>query len=484
MTDGSVESFTPDEDQKDLQDLHERREKFEHRNPKRAVFEAPKGLNEEIVRAISKEKDEPGWMLEKRLEGLRKWQEMPMPSDWPLGPDLSDLDINEIIPYLKADNAKATDWEDVPDDIKNTFEVLGIPEAERKALAGTGAQYESEVHYQNLKKRWEDKGVIFMDMDQAVQKHPDLVKEHFMKKCIPPGDNKFAALHAAIWSGGSFVYVPEGVEVEMPMQAYFRMNSAGMGQFEHTLIIAEPGSRVHYIEGCSAPQYSAINLHAGGVEVFVREGAHVQYSTVQNWSKNTYNLNTKRAIVEKNGTMEWVSGSLGSKVTMLYPSSYMIGEGAKANHITIGFAGEGQDIDTGAKVHHLAPNTHSTVESKSISQNGGRSNYRGLVRVHEGAQGSSVNVDCDALMFDSDSRSDTMPFIEVQESDVDVSHEGTVGKLNDDAIFYLMSRGVEEDDAAEMIIRGFIEPIAKELPLEYAVELNRLIQLEMEGSLG
>ncbi|MDY6770102.1 MAG: Fe-S cluster assembly protein SufB, partial [Candidatus Nanohaloarchaea archaeon] len=338
--------------------------------------------------------------------------------------------------------------------------------------------------YQNLKEQWEEKGVVFMDMDQAVQEHEELVKEHFMRRCVPPADNKFAALHAAVWSGGSFVYVPEDVEVEMPLQAYFRMNSPEMGQFEHTLIIAEPGSRVHYIEGCSAPNYAVHNLHAGGVEVFVRENAHVQYSTVQNWSTNTYNLNTKRAIVEQGGTMEWVSGSLGSTVTMLYPSSYLVGENARANHITIGFAGEGQDIDTGAKVHHLAENTHSTVESKSISQNGGRSNYRGLVRVHDGAAGSSVNVDCDALMFDDESRSDTMPFVEVNESDVDVSHEGTVGKLNDDAIYYLMSRGVEEEDAAEMIIRGFIEPITKELPLEYAVELNRLVQLEMEGSLG
>ncbi|MCJ7479209.1 MAG: Fe-S cluster assembly protein SufB, partial [Candidatus Nanohaloarchaeota archaeon QJJ-7] len=425
----------------------------------------------------------PEWMLEKRLEGLREWKKRPMP-DWKLSPDLSGLDIDEIVPYLKADDTKANDWEDVPEDIKNTFDALDIPEAERKSLAGTGAQYESTVHYQNLKEKWEEKGVVFMDMDQAVHEHEELVRKHFMRKNVPPSDNKFAGLHAAVWSGGSFVHVPEDVEVEMPLQAYFRMNSEGMGQFEHTLIIAEPGSKVHYIEGCSAPRYARHNLHAGGVEVFVKENAHVQYSTVQNWSKNTYNLNTKRAMIKSGGTIEWVSGSLGSKVTMLYPSSYLVGEGATANHITIGFAGEGQDIDTGAKVHHLAPDTHSTVESKSISQNGGRSNYRGLVRVHDGAENSSVNVDCDALMFDDESRSDTMPFVEVNEEDVDVSHEGKVGKLNDDAIYYLMSRGVEEEDAAEMIIRGFIEPIAKELPLEYAVELNRLVQLEMEGSLG
>jgi Fe-S cluster assembly protein SufB len=335
-----------------------------------------------------------------------------------------------------------------------------------------------------MKERWEEKCVIFCDMDEAVQKHEELVKEYFMNKCVPPQDNKFAALHGAVWSGGSFVYVPEGVSVEIPVQAYFRMNSKGMGQFEHTLIIAEENSKVHYIEGCSAPQYTRNNLHSGCVEVFVKEDAHVQYSTVQNWSKNTYNLNTKRAKVEENGTMEWVSGSMGSKVTMLYPSSHLNGRGAKANHISIAYAGDGQNIDTGAKVIHNAENTKSTIESKSISQGSGRTNYRGLVRVSEGASGSKTSIECDALMFDEEATSDTEPYIELKEDDVEVAHEATVGKIGDEEIHYMMSRGIEEEEAKEMIVRGFIEPIAKELPLEYAVELNRLIELEMEGSLG
>lgn len=344
--------------------------------------------------------------------------------------------------------------------------------------------HNSEVVYQNMKEQWEEKGVIFCDMDKAVQEHEELVKDYFMNKCVPPQDNKFAALHGALWSGGSFVYVPEGVEVEIPVQAYFRMNSKGMGQFEHTLIIAEENSTVHYIEGCSAPQFTRNNLHSGCVEVFVGEDAHVQYSTVQNWSKNTYNLNTKRAKVQENGTMEWVSGSMGSKVTMLYPSSHLNGEGARANHISIAYAGEDQNIDTGAKVVHNAPNTKSTIESKSISQDNGRTNYRGLVRVSEGASGSKTSIECDALMFDEEATSDTEPYIELKEDDVEVAHEATVGKIGDEEIHYMMSRGIEEEDAKEMIVRGFIEPIAKELPLEYAVELNRLIQLEMEGSLG
>jgi len=335
-----------------------------------------------------------------------------------------------------------------------------------------------------MQERWEDKGVVFCDMDKAVQDHEDLVKEYFMTKAVPPSDNKFAALHGAIWSGGSFVYVPEDTTVEMPIQAYFRMNSEGMGQFEHTLIIAEAGSEVHYIEGCSAPKYSAFNLHSGGVEVFVKEDAHVQYSTVQNWSKNTYNLNTKRAIAEKNGRMEWISGSMGSKATMLYPSTILKGRGASDNHITIAFAGDGQDIDTGAKVYHNAPETKSTIESKSISKDGGRTNYRGLVHIADGAEDSSTAVECDALMFDNESTSDTMPYMEINESKVDVAHEATVGKIGDEDIFYLQSRGLDDDDAKQMIVSGFIEPITEELPIEYAVELNRLVELEMEGSLG
>ncbi|WP_439025852.1 Fe-S cluster assembly protein SufB [Haloarchaeobius sp. DT45] len=461
--------------------------RFEFKKEQKSAFQTEKGLTEETIRLISEDKDEPEWMRERRVRALKQYQKMPMPTDWPGQPDLSELDIGEIVPYIRPDvetRGGADNWDDLPDDIKDTFEKLGIPEAERKALSGVGAQYESEIVYQNMQEQWEEKGVIFCDMDKAVQEHEDLVKEYFMTKCVPPSDNKFAALHGAVWSGGSFVYVPEDVTVNMPVQAYFRMNSEGMGQFEHTLIIAEEGSEVHYIEGCSAPKYGSHNLHSGCVEVFVGEDAHVQYSTVQNWSKNTFNLNTKRAIVEKNGTMEWVSGSMGSKATMLYPATILKGRGATDNHITIAFAGKGQNIDTGAKVYHNAPNTKSTIESKSISKDGGRTNYRGLVHIANGAVDSSTSVECDALMFDNESTSDTMPYMEIQESRVDVAHEATVGKIGDEDVFYLQSRGLDDDDAKQMIVAGFIEPITEELPIEYAVELNRLIELEMEGSLG
>ncbi|ARS88610.1 Fe-S cluster assembly protein SufB [Natrarchaeobaculum aegyptiacum] len=462
-------------------------DRFSFKNEHKAALTAEKGLDEETIRLMSEDKDEPEWMLERRLRALKLFQEMPMPTDWPGQPDLSEVDINKIVPYIRPDvelREGTDDWENLPEEIKDTFDKLGIPEAEKEALSGVGAQYESEVVYQNMKDQWEEKGVIFMNMDRAVQEHPEIVKEYFMTSCVPPSDNKFAALHGAIWSGGSFVYVPEDVTVEMPVQAYFRMNTEGMGQFEHTLIVAEPGSEVHYIEGCSAPKYSAFNLHSGGVEVFVKEDAHVQYSTVQNWSRNTYNLNTKRAIVEENGTMEWISGSMGSKATMLYPCSILKGRGATDTHITIAFAGEGQDIDTGAKVYHNAPETKSTIESKSISKDGGRTNYRGLVHIADGAENSSTAVECDALMFDNESTSDTMPYMEIEESKVDVAHEATVGKIGDEDIFYLQSRGLDDDDAKKMIVAGFIEPITEELPIEYAVELNRLIELEMEGSLG
>jgi len=461
--------------------------RFEFKKEEKSAFKSEKGLTEETIRVISEDKDEPEWMLQRRLRALKQFQQMPMPTDWPGQPDLSEVDIDEIVPYIRPDietRGGAEEWEDLPDEIRDTFDKLGIPEAERNALSGVGAQYESEIVYQNMQEQWEEKGVIFMDMDKAVREHPDIVREYFMTKCVPPSDNKFAALHGAIWSGGSFVYVPEGVTVEMPIQAYFRMNSEGMGQFEHTLIIAEENSEVHYIEGCSAPKYSHFNLHSGGVEVFVKEGAHVQYSTVQNWSKNTYNLNTKRAIAEKDATMEWVSGSMGSKATMLYPSTILKGPGATDNHITIAFAGEGQNIDTGAKVYHNAPDTKSTIESKSISKDGGRTNYRGLVHIADGAENSSTSVECDALMFDNESTSDTMPYMEIEESKVDVAHEATVGKIGDEDVFYLQSRGLDDDDAKQMIVAGFIEPITEELPIEYAVELNRLIELEMEGSLG
>lgn len=462
-------------------------ERFDFKKDSEAAYAAEKGLTEDTIHAISDDKDEPDWMRERRLRALKQFQAMPMPTDWPGQPDLSEMDIDEIVPYIRPDietRGGVDDWTDLPDDIKDTFDKLGIPEAEKNALSGVGAQYESEVVYQNMLERWEEKGVVFMNMDQAVQEHEDLVKEHFMTNCVPPSDNKFAALHGAIWSGGSFVYVPEDVTVDMPVQAYFRMNSEGMGQFEHTLIIAEEGSEVHYIEGCSAPKYSAFNLHSGGVEVFVGENAHVQYSTVQNWSKNTYNLNTKRALVEQDGRMEWISGSMGSKATMLYPSTVLKGRGASDNHITIAFAGEGQNIDTGAKVYHNAPDTKSTIESKSISKDGGRTNYRGLVHIADGAENSSTAVECDALMFDNESTSDTMPYMEINESKVDVAHEATVGKIGDEDIFYLQTRGLDDDDAKQMIVSGFIEPITEELPIEYAVELNRLVELEMEGSLG
>ncbi|MFB6069846.1 MAG: Fe-S cluster assembly protein SufB [Halanaeroarchaeum sp.] len=470
----------------DLQDT-DTEARFAFKKEQSSAFEADVGLTEETIRAISEDKDEPDWMLERRLRALEQYKKMPMPTDWPAQPDLSELDVEEIVPYIRPDietRGGAESWNDLPEEIQDTFDKLGIPEAEKEALSGVGAQYESEIVYQNMKEQWEKKGVVFMDMDKAVQEHPDLVKEYFMTKAVPPSDNKFAALHGAVWSGGSFVYIPEDTKVEMPIQAYFRMNSEGMGQFEHTLIIAEPGSEVHYIEGCSAPQYATHNLHSGGVEVFVKEDAHVQYSTVQNWSKNTFNLNTKRAIVEENGRMEWVSGSMGSKATMLYPSSILKGRGATDNHITIAFAGEGQNIDTGAKVYHNAPDTKSTIESKSISKDGGRTNYRGLVHIADGAENSSTSVECDALMFDNESTSDTMPYMEINESTVDVAHEATVGKIGDEDVFYLQSRGLDEDDAKQMIVAGFIEPITDELPIEYAVELNRLIELEMEGSLG
>jgi len=461
--------------------------RFEFKKEEEAAFTSGKGLTEETIRLISEDKDEPDWMLQRRLRALEQYHELPMPTDWPGQPDLSELDIEEIVPYIRPDVDKregVDDWDELPENIQDTFEQLGIPEAERNALSGVGAQYESEVVYQNMQEQWEEKGVIFCNMDEAVREHEDLVREYFMTRCVPPSDNKFAALHGAVWSGGSFVYVPEDVTVEMPVQAYFRMNSEGMGQFEHTLIIAEEGSEVHYIEGCSAPKYASHNLHSGGVEVFVKEDAHVQYSTVQNWSKNTFNLNTKRAIAEENATMEWVSGSMGSKATMLYPSTILKGRNATDNHITIAFAGEGQDIDTGAKVYHNAPDTKSTIESKSISKDGGRTNYRGLVHIADGAENSSTSVECDALMFDNESTSDTMPYMEINESKVDVAHEATVGKIGDEDVFYLQSRGLDDDDAKQMIVAGFIEPITEELPIEYAVELNRLIELEMEGSLG
>jgi Fe-S cluster assembly protein SufB len=438
-------------------------------------------LTEEIVRLISSTKKEPEWMLAHRLKGLAAFHEKPTPA-W--GPDITKLDTNEIIYFIQNKGEKnARAWEDVPADIKKTFQRLGIPEAEQRALAGAGAQYESEMAYHNLKREWEEQGVIFLDMDEALKQHEDLVKEYFMQ-CVPYNDHKFAALHAAVWSGGTFLYVPKGVTVTQPLQAYFRMNARRAGQFEHTLIIVEEDADVHYIEGCSAPQYNESSLHAGCVEVFVKRGAKARYSSVENWSRNTYNLNTKRAIVDENATMQWVGGNLGSGVTMLYPCTMLRGRGSRAEHISIAFAAKGQNQDTGAKIYHLAPNTTSHVTSKSIAVEGGITTYRGLVKINRGATGAKSAVECDALMIDNQSVSNTYPFIDVKEADSDVGHEATVGRISDDDVFYLMSRGISEDDAKKLIVNGFMEPVTKELPLEYAVELNRLIEMEMEGSLG
>lgn len=455
--------------------------RYDIKNEVRATFQADQGLNREIVEAISKQKKEPQWMLDFRLKSLDLYHEMPMPT-W--GPDLSDLDMSQIITYLRPDTGKNHSWDQVPEDIKDTFEKLGIPKAEREALAGVGAQYDSEVVYHSMREELAKQGVIFEDMETALREYEDVIKEHFMTQCVLPSDHKFAALHGAVWSGGSFVYVPPGVHVEVPLQAYFRMNAPGSGQFEHTLIIVDKGASLHFIEGCSAPLYAVNNLHAGCVELFVREGARLRYSTIENWSKNTYNLNTKRVIVEKDGIMEWVSGSFGSRVTMLYPSTILKGERAKVDHIQVTFAGKGQYLDTGSKVIHEAPHTTSRVVSKSISKNGGVSFYRGLLKVAPGAYGCKSNVECESLMMDNLSRADTLPTIVLDNDDIDIGHEAKIGRISDEQIYYLMSRGIGEAEAKAMIVRGFVEPIANELPLEYAVEMNRLIQLELEGAIG
>ncbi len=439
-------------------------------------------LDEELVRYISSEKNEPEWMLHKRLQALKLFKETAIPQ-W--GPDLSGLEMDKIIYYRHPDATPANDWESVPENIKRTFDALGIPEAEQKALAGAGAQYESNVVYHKLKEEFEKQGVIFEDMDVAVQKYPDLIQKYFMNKCIPISDHKFIMLHAAVWSGGTFIYVPEGVKVKQPLQAYFRMNAKRGGQFEHTLIIAEKNSEVNYIEGCSAPQFGNERaLHAGGVEIFVGEGARVRYSSVENWSTSTYNLNTKRAMVEKNGIIEWIGGNMGSCTTMLYPCSVLKGEGSRAYHLGIAYAGEGQHQDTGAKVYHLAPKTKSVIKTKSISKDGGICTYRGLIKVIKGAKESSVAANCDALILDEKSVSNTVPNMDIGEDSVEISHEASVGKISTEKIFYLMSRGLKEEDAIQLIVSGFIEPIIKELPLEYAVELNKLIQMEMIGAVG
>ncbi|GMG96379.1 Fe-S cluster assembly protein SufB [Tepidimicrobium xylanilyticum] len=454
--------------------IYDIKNKFSYR------YKADKGLTPEIIVEISKEKNEPEWMTKFRLKSLEIYNSKPLPT-W--GADLSDLDMDNIVTYVRPNANLVNNWDKVPEDIKKTFEALGIPQAEREALAGVGAQYDSEVVYHNIKQELIEQGVIYTDMETALHEYENVVKEHFMK-LVTPNDHKFAALHGAVWSGGSFVYVPEGVKVDIPLQSYFRLNAPGAGQFEHTLIIVGKGASLHFIEGCSAPLYRVTNLHAGCVELFVRENAKLRYSTIENWSRNMYNLNTKRALVDKNGTIEWVSGSFGSKVTMLYPMSILRGEGARSEFTGITFASSGQYLDTGTKVVHAAPYTTSSINSKSISKNGGHAFYRGLLKVAPNAYGCKSTVSCESLMLDNESASDTVPVIELYNDDIDIGHEAKIGRISDEAIFYLMSRGIAEEEAKAMIVRGFVEPITKELPLEYAVELNNLINMELEGSIG
>lgn len=438
------------------------------------------GLTADIVREISERQEEPDWMLKLRLKSLDIYNNMDMPK-W--GPSLDELDMDQIVTFVKPETGMKDNWNDLPDDIRSTFDRLGIPKAEQEALSGVGAQYDSEVVYHNIKEQMTAKGVIYTDMQTALKENEDIVKDYFMK-ILPPTEHKFLALHGAVWSGGSFVYVPEGVEVDMPLQSYFRLNAPGAGQFEHTLIICEKGSKLHFIEGCSAPRYNVLNLHAGGVELYVKEGAALRYSTIENWSKNMMNLNTKRATVEKDGIIEWVSGTFGSHVTMLYPSSILKGENARSEYIGVSFAGAGQFLDTGAKVIHAAPNTSSTMSSKSISKEGGNTTTRTSVTVQPDARNSKSSVVCESLMLDSDSRSDTIPAMDIRNDQVDIGHEARIGRISEESIFYLMSRGLSEEEAKALIVRGFVEPVTKELPLEYAVEMNRLIGLELEGTIG
>jgi len=445
------------------------------------LYKAPKGIDEEIVRKISEFKNEPEWMLEFRLKSLAHFLARPMPT-WG-SPMLAEVDFDDIHYFVRASERAERSWDDVPEDVKKTFDRLGIPEAERKFLAGVGAQYESESVYHQVNEQLEAQGVVFMDMDTALREHEDLVRE-YIGTLIPPNDNKLAALNSAVWSGGSFVYVPPGVSVEMPLQAYFRINTENMGQFERTIIIADEGSYVHYVEGCTAPTYSSDSLHSAVVELFAKPGARIRYTTVQNWSGNVFNLVTKRARADRDATVEWVDCNLGSKLTMKYPSVYLMGERAHGEILSIAFAGTGQHQDAGGKIIHAAPNTTSNIFAKSISKDGGRSSYRGLLEVAKGAHGAKSKVVCDALLLDEESRSDTYPTIRIGEDDVDVGHEATVSKVGEEQVFYLQSHGLTEEEASKLIVNGFIEPIVKELPMEYAVEMNRLIELQMEGSIG
>ena len=454
--------------------------RYGFRDPEKYVFKAAKGLSREVVEAISAFKKEPEWMREFRLKALETFERLPMPT-W--GPDLSAIDFADYHYYVRPTDRAGTTWEEVPDTIRQTFEKLGIPKWEREYLAGVATQYESEVVYHSIRKDLEAQGVIFLDTDSAVREHPELVRPYF-GTVVPPADNKFAALNSAVWSGGSFIYVPPGVKVDIPLQAYFRINAQNMGQFERTLIIADEGSYVHYVEGCSAPIYTTDSLHSAVVEIIVKRGARVRYTTIQNWSTNVYNLVTKRAAAYEDAVMEWIDGNIGSKVTMKYPSIYLLGKGARGEVLSVAFAGRGQHQDAGGKAIHAAPYTSSVITSKSVSKDGGRTGYRGLVRVEPGAHHARSMVRCDALILDEHSRSDTYPYVEVEEETAQLGHEATVARIGEDQLFYLMSRGLSEAEASAMIVNGFIEPITRELPMEYAVELNRLIELQMEGAIG
>jgi Fe-S cluster assembly protein SufB len=454
--------------------------RYGFKDPEKYIYKSRKGLNREVVEQISAFKGEPEWMLKFRLKALDHFLKRPMPT-W--GVDLSGLNLDDIYYYVKPTEGQASSWDDVPEDIKNTFDRLGIPEAEQKFLAGVGAQYESEMIYHSIQENLKKIGVIFVSIDDGLRLYPELFHEYF-STVIPIEDNKFSALNSAVWSGGSFVYVPPGVKVDLPLQAYFRLNVANMGQFERSLIIADEGAQVHYVEGCTAPTYTTDSLHSGVIEIVVKKGARVRYTTIQNWSTNVYNLVTQRAVVHEDGVMEWVDSNLGSKVTMKYPSCFLVGERAHGEILSMAFAGAGQTLDAGGKMLHFAANTSSKITSKSISKGGGRSSYRGLVKVTKGVKNVRSNVVCDALILDSQSRSDTYPYIEAENENTSIGHEASVSKVNEEQLFYLMSRGLSQEEASTLIVSGFIEPLVKELPMEYAIEMNRLIQLQMEGSVG
>lgn len=465
---------------KEIEALSQQEYQYGFSDERENVYQTNRGLSEEIVREISKQKNEPEWMLDLRLKAYHKFCEMPMPS-W--GPDLANLDFDNTIYYVKATDKVEKSWDDVPEDVKQTFEKLGIPEAEAKYLSGVSTQYDSEVVYENMLKEVEEKGIIFMDTDSALKKYPELFKEYFAK-LVPMSDNKFAALNTAVWSGGTFIYIPKNVKLDMPLQAYFRINTKDMGQFERTLIIVDEGADVHYLEGCTAPNYSSDSLHAAVVEIYIKDNAHCRYTTIQNWSNNVYNLVTKRAKVETNGHMEWIDGNLGSGITMKYPCCILNGDSAKGTCISVAFAKGQQILDAGAKMIHLAPNTSSKIISKSIGHNGGEVSYRGIVRHAKNAINAKSSIECDTILMDDKSKSDTIPINIIDNDTSSIAHEATVSKINDEQLFYLMSRGLSEEQATQMIIMGFIDEFSKELPMEYAMELNQLINLEMEGSIG